>query len=346
MIPQDSSPTVNASAGPADPASPQCLVVMYHYVRPQSTINGLSACASDGRIDALSVEDFETQLDRLCAKYEPIDWPKLCSWREGRSALPHRSFLLTFDDGLSDHARYVAPALKQRGLRGVFFVPGVILAKECMLSVHMIHLLLSRLGASQLNELLLAQLREAGDVTSDWLAFTAWHADAETLYHYETRDRARLKYFLTMRLPLPVRNRHLELMFREHIGSPKRWSRDWYLSWDDVVGLQAAGHTVGGHGYRHEPLDRLSETRQKKDMAQVADLFEDAFGSTRRPFSYPYGRVGDSTPTFCREAGFIQAFTTQERWLSPEDDHFLWPRVDTIHVDQFIEKESACPIAP
>lgn len=346
MIAQESSANVNVSAGPTDPAVPHCLVVMYHYVRPTSALRGLPSFSSDARLDAMSVADFEAQLDCLCARYEPIDWPRLCAWREGRSEPPHRSFLLTFDDGLQDHARYVAPALQRRGLHGVFFVPGVVLAEECMLPAHMVHLLMARLGAPRMNELLHEQLCETGDVSDDWLDDTSWHSEADRLYHYETPGRARLKYLLTMRLPPNIRNRHIKLLFRTRIGSPRRWSQEWYLSWDDIVGLQSGGHTVGGHGYLHEPLERLSEAQQKEDMVRVARLFQDGFGHTRRPFSYPYGRVGDSTPSLCRDAGFVQAFTTQERWLTQADDCFLWPRVDTIHVDQFIEQEAACPTTP
>ena len=318
---------------------------MYHYVRPESEIHGPASVAGHGCLDALALRDFETQVDWLSAKYEPIDWPTLYAWREGRAALPDRSFLLTFDDGLSDHARHVAPVLKHRGVRGVFFVPGVVLAEECMLPAHLIHVLMARLGALRLSDVLCDGLRESGDVAADFFSDTSWHGDAENLYHYETPDRARLKYLLTVRLPASVRNQHLERLFYAHIGSPKRWSREWYLTWDDVVSLHAGGHTVGGHGYTHEPLVGLSESEQAEDIRRVAQLFEDAFGRTRRPFSYPYGRVTDATPAICRGSGFSQAFTTQERWLTEADDPFLWPRVDTIHVDQFIEQESRCRAA-
>lgn len=329
----------------SDIGVPRCLVVMCHYVRPKFALGRLPQDSVRGRIDGLSVADFEAQLDRLCAKYEPIDWPMLCAWRDGRRELPPRSFLLTFDDGLSDHARYVAPVLHHRGLRGVFFVPGVVLAEQCMLSAHMIHLLIAGLGDMRLRELIMEQLRGRGDVDPNWLADTSWHEASDRLYHYETTARGRLKYLLTMRLPLATRHQILRDLFETHVGSARRWSRDWYLSWDDVVALQSAGHTVGGHGYAHEPLERLTEAEQAKDIRRVSDLFEDAFGRTFRPFSYPYGRVSSCTPALCRESGFVDAFTTQARWLSANDHRFLCPRVDTIHVDQFIEQEPACHVA-
>ncbi len=54
-------------------ASPQCLVVMYHYVRKRDPL------ASDG-IMSLDPREFERQLDQLCRQLEPIDWPTFLGW--------------------------------------------------------------------------------------------------------------------------------------------------------------------------------------------------------------------------------------------------------------------------
>lgn len=317
---------------------------MYHYVRPTNALRGLPPFSSGDCLDALSVAAFDAQLELLCERYEPIDWPHLYAWHEGRADLPHRAFLLTFDDGLSDHARYAAPILERRGLHGVFFVSGAALATQRMLPAHMIHLLLARLGTHHFAESLHRLIREAPEFSDESLYDRSWYDEAERVYHYETPDRARLKYLLAMRLPASVRDRAVTCLFEEHIGSPRRWAEDWYLGWSDLVGLQAHGHTVGGHGFSHEPYARLSVDEQKLDFHRTARLLRDGLGPDVRPFSYPYGSIGDETPALCRESGFAQAFTTQVRWLVERDDPHMWPRVDTIHVDQVVEQESVCRI--
>jgi len=324
------------------PESPFCLVVMYHYVRPETALGGLPPFEAGDGVDALSVDVFEHQLDRLCAQLEPMDWPRLYAWREGRAEPPPRSFLLTFDDGLIDHARYVAPALERRGLRGVFFVPGFVLAAQRMLSTHMIHLLLVRLGANRFHDLLLAQVQETEAVTDDWLNDISWHEEAARVYHYETAQRGRLKFMLNMRLPVSVRLEVLRTMFEAHIGSPRRWAEDWYVGWEELVALEAAGHTVGGHGFAHEPYGRLSADKQRRDLMLIAQILREGLGPDVRPFSYPFGSVARETPELCRSAGFAHAFTTQERWLTEAEVPFLLPRVDTIRLGAFLDAEAVC----
>jgi len=321
-----------------------CLVVMYHYVRPPTALNGLAPFSSGECVDALSIEVFEAQLDLLCRHFEPISWPRLYAWREGRGDLPHRAFLLTFDDGLADHARYVAPILERRGLHGTFFIAGAVLAAQQMLAAHMIHLLLARLGERRFGEVLSGALSGMDETAASLLCDDSWCGEAERVYHYETPGRARLKYLLMMKLPSRVRNIALRGLFETHIGSPRRWAQKWYLSWDDLVSLRSRGHTVGGHGFSHEPYGHLREDEQRLDLAKAAQLLREGLGPELRPFSYPYGSVTAASAALCCKVGFVQAFGTQERWLTRADDPYHWPRVDTIHVNEFVEREISCRV--
>jgi len=75
-------------------------------------------------------------------------------------------------------------------------------------------------------------------------------------------------------------------------------------------------------------------------------LLRDGLGPELRPFSYPYGSFTNQSAALCRKVGFAQAFTTQERWLTQADDPHLWPRVDTIHANEFAQHEVPCHVAP
>ena len=311
----------------------QCLVIMYHYVqhRPLPVYEGVRGPAP---------EEFSAQLDRLCNVAEPIDWPSFYAWMQGRGSISRRSFLLTFDDGLADHARTVLPVLQERRLRGVFFVPGAVLATQGMLPAHAIHLLLSRLGEAAFERELADELaKHTGK--KGWLASIDVEA-AETMYHYESPTRARLKYLLTIALPIELRNAVVNALFERRIGSSARWSRHWYLGWDDLAEMESLGHTIGGHGYSHEPYLRLTPNERREDMSRVARVLRDGLGADIRPFSYPYGSFDDETAVACRESGFVHAFTTESRWVTRGCDPLRLPRVDTIHVDTILKEESAC----
>lgn len=326
------SVTAGASAGHS---SPRCLAVMYHYVHGEREREPYLAAGIAGLTDA----EFDQQLDLLTKRLQPVDWPTLYGWMQGRCNIPDRSFLLTFDDGLAEHARVVAPMLERRGLRGVFFVSGAALTAERLLPAHAIHLLLCALGAQRLEEELCRYLAEYVQ-HKDWRAEVN-EEQARAVYHYETPQRARLKYLLTMILPPKVRNAALDALFVRHLGPPAHWARRWYMNWEELAALQKRGHTIGAHGYSHEPLARLTPQERRAEFAETGRLLSEKLGAQPRPVSYPYGSFDDDVVMACREAGFAQAFTTQRQWVTRDCDAFRLPRVDTIYVEETLQQEAA-----
>jgi peptidoglycan/xylan/chitin deacetylase (PgdA/CDA1 family) len=325
---------------------PRCLVVMYHYVQDRRLVDQMDLGSSGERLRAMSPSAFREQIERLCREMEPIDWPTLFAATRGRASLPTRCFLPTFDDGLADHFNVVMPILHELGVRGAFFVPGSILAGHDLLAAHAIHLLLLRLGAGRFQSELEGALAKSAVGAR---ILREIDADGERIQHlaratydYESGDRARLKYLLTMVLPIDVRRQVVTALFKEHVGAPRRWARHWYLGWDELVALQSAGHTIGGHGFAHEPYARLASVEVEKDARRSATILNDGLGSDIRPFSFPYGSFDDGAVDAVRAAGFAQAFTTECRRLSVEDEPFRLPRVDTIRVDATLKEPVPC----
>lgn len=323
---------------------PRCLVVMYHYVHDRDPLARPGSAGPYSGVHALSVERFRTQLDQLSAHAEPIDWPRYYAWTCGRASIPARSFLLTFDDGLIDHAETVLPILEDRGLHGVFFVPTSVLTTQHMLPAHQIHLLLSTLDAPLLEQEIRRTLndRRAAEWCEKLDPNPGTAAPAEKMYHYESPALARLKYFLTMELPLELRDAMLDELFELHIGSTARWSRHWYLHWDDVAKMQSMGHTVGGHGHAHHPYTRLAADEVRVDVRKAGAILREGLGPELRPFSFPYGSFCNSAVEACVDAGFVHAFTTQSRWADAGCDPHRLPRVDTINVEVAMKEVASC----
>lgn len=297
---------------------------MYHYVRPRDPL------LSDGVIGP-TPEGFARQIEGLCRVMEPIDWPTLFAWTEGRAGIPRRCFLLTFDDGLKDHAQYVAPLLAKHRIRGAFFVPGQAIGEYRLICGHAVHLLLSRLDAEGLFEET-ARALAAADKPS-WVGRIDERAAIE-LYPYETRARARLKYLLHMVLPPALRRETIALLFEAHVGSSRRWAKEWYMGWEDLADLHHAGHTIGGHGYAHDPLSRLSPEAQRGDLGRSLGLLNEGLGRDLRPVAYPFGRYDARTMIAAHEAGFVHGFTTERALVDASADAFALPRVDTIDVGE------------
>ena len=311
------------------------LAVMYHYVRnragsPEAGIHGLGAGA------------FGRQLDQLSALAEPITWPMLNAWHRGRGSLPGRCFLLTFDDGLADHVEVVAPILEARGLRGVFFVPARVLETGRMESAHQIHLLQAKLG----DQAFLAAVTEwlirhhpQGDRLDE-----VDQAAARRVYHYESAERAAVKYLLAFTLPSQVREEMIAVLFARRVGDPGEYARRWYLDAGDLTALVRAGHTIGGHGFAHEPYLRLSAPEQVRDLSRCASVLRQILGPGTRPFSYAYGSFDDAVAWRCHQAGFAQAFTTRPGWIRRFDNVHALNRLDTKDADAFCELELSCPL--
>ena len=315
-------------------AGSRCLAVMYHYVHDR--FFGADAIPHQGKgVRGLSVAQFETQLDLLTSQLEPVDWVKLSGGIRGKTSLPARSFLLTFDDGLREHAEIVLPILERRGLKGTFFVPGCVLSRPRMLSAHLVHLLLEALGEKKLVEEVKNTL--AGTATDSELD-DAEEAQALKLYHYETPELARLKFLLTMKLPLVTRASVIRRLFEKHIGPQQEWVARWYLTSDHVRELDARGHTIGGHSFGHEPYGRLDAETLERDIGRSAWALQNVLGAGERPFAYPFGSVHTKSAEFLGAAGFVRAFGTAPTWVVPKSPLMNLPRIDTIRVEAELQE--------
>lgn len=320
---------------------------MYHYIHDRVALplplplplpgNRLPPLA----IKALTTSQFAAQLDDLMGVFEPIDWPTLYAWTQGRARIPRRSFLVTFDDGLKDHARYALPLLEERGIRGTFFVPGSVLTSHRLLSAHAQHLLFSVVDTEQFGHDLDETMKDDPSYDASWRK-TLDQSAVDALYHYEKPDLAQLKYFLNMVMPPNQRNRAIDTLFKKYIGTPQRWAKDWYLGWDDMIEMDLQGHTIGGHGFLHEPYINMKAEARDVDLRKMAAVLRSGIGLDLRPMSYPFGRYDEALCQSCRNIGVAHAFTTESRWFTQNDDPLKIPRVDTIRVQSFIDREVAC----
>ncbi|NOS99441.1 MAG: polysaccharide deacetylase family protein [Phycisphaerales bacterium] len=309
----------------------RCLAVMYHYVRDREPDRG---------IRGLDKATIERQIVQLCEVLTPIDWPTFHAWRAGRGSMPDDAVMLTFDDGLSDHFDVVAPILNDRGISGLFFAPTDAIGGDRLLHAHRVHLLLSKLGADELTDAVTEHLR---DELAGTFPLTAGEArEAERIFHYEDRRLAHLKHLLANVLPIPARDDLLVDLFATRVGNEREYARRWYMNWDQLTELQSNGHTIGGHGHRHEPLGRLPVPEQVRDLVQCGTILAQQLGDRPRPFSYPFGGCSDDIARRCAFAGFANGFTTRRSWIGITDDAHRLGRVDTIDVDAFVEKELQC----
>jgi hypothetical protein len=95
----------------ASQSAPNLTIVMYHYVRP---LRGRFAA-----LKGLDIDLFAGQLAYLRRHYTPVSMQQVIAAGAG-TELPPRPVLLTFDDGYSDHHRFVFPCSPRRESRARF----------------------------------------------------------------------------------------------------------------------------------------------------------------------------------------------------------------------------------
>lgn len=322
MTALSSRSTVHEGGGAAAPAA-TLTAVMYHYVRdlPRTRFP---------RIKGLLTDAFRRQVAQLCDGYEMATLESALAFLSGEYQPRRPLCLLTFDDGFRDHLTDVLPILAERRVRGLFFVTTGCLEEGRVLPVHKNHFLMAALPFDDYRREFLARAAalapEIGHEVDDALA--------RRNYPRDTPDVAALKYLLNFRLPEELRGRILNDLFAARLGDERAFARELYLSWDEARALQDAGMVIGGHSHRHVALATLDEPAQRHDLTTCAHLLHARLKPQPLwPFSYPYGKPGDSfgdeTVRLVAELGFCCAFTTAVGDNAPGQERFSLRRTDT-----------------
>lgn len=298
-----------------------CTIVFYHYVR------NVERTAFPG-IKALSVMDFEAQLDWLQQRFDIINGAAFERAVTSGTGFDAPTALLTFDDGFIDHYEHVFPVLRSRGLGGIFFVVGATLRPSPVLAnVHKTHFLLSALGAQ-------AFAAEAGSaLAAEGVEVGPGRGGREGIYRYDEAPDVRIKRALNYEAPYPVADRVLSMLFERHIGDATGFARRLYLSGEQIREMAAGGMTIGFHTDTHPVLSRLTEAEQAHELRDGPQMIRAITGQASVPFCYPYGfphTYNADTLALLQESGYSMAFNTVRREAQVGTDaRFELPRFDT-----------------
>jgi peptidoglycan/xylan/chitin deacetylase (PgdA/CDA1 family) len=311
-----------------------CLVVMYHYVRD-------SAATAFPAIRALPPALFEQQLDWLEHNYRLISLEDLEAALEGRTSLPPKAALLTFDDGFVDHYVGVLPILRKRGLSGVFFLAQDACSESPrVLGVHKTHFLLAQLGADAFGRAVLAECELALTAADGARRARVFGAD-----RWEHADERAIKDLLNYELPFDEAERVLDALFVRHIGAQEAFARSLYLREPMIAGMAQAGMAFGYHTRSHRMLSRLASGDQEAELRDGIAWIRALTGQGRVPFCYPWGGPKTYTSDTLRilaRTGYSVAFNTVRRRIEiGRDGRFELPRLDTRDLPPYTADEPA-----
>lgn len=305
--------------------SPFTLTVpMYHYVRD-------SAKTAYPKLWAIPPAEFEMQLDYLQKNYAVISWDDLKKFLKGEGALPENACLITFDDGVKDHYQNAFPALKRRGLSGLFFAIARPNAKMSL--VHMLQFLIAKFGESEFRDMFLEELNPAERNIFDQKEQQCL-ADNPTAKFGDVSLRA-LKMVIQKYMP-DVAGPIVERLFERHIGNSEKFAKDFYLSPEDMEEMKKGGMHFGGHGTNHMWFNWISPKERGEEIAGSVAMLR---GIEEAPFifSYPYGDYSPEHFSEVEKYGFCAAVTANKEFIH-HSNPFEIHRIDAFQLIQRLEK--------
>lgn len=300
-------------------------IVMYHYVRELRH-------SRYPEIKGLSADEFEGQIRYIKKHYNVISGAQLMDAIVHRAPLPGCPALLTFDDGFIDHYTVVFPVLDRERLTGCFFPPARCIIEHKVLDVHKIHFVLaSTPDKRQLVEHIFKRVDENRSAY-DLLPSKVYWDKIGKPSRFDTADVIFCKRMLQRELPLPLRQAITDELFTIHVSRDEEsFSRELYMSLDQIRVLQRHGMEVGSHGYDHFWLNTLSPSQQETEIDQSLDFLKSAGVDEKRwIMCYPYGAYNESLLKILQSRHCIAGLTTEVGLAALEQSHPLTlARLDT-----------------
>src|SRR5262245_799072 len=99
--------------------------INFHYVRPRFD------APFDG-IHGVTPSQLEEEIRRLARVVSFVSGRQIADAARGRTPLPERAVVVTFDDGLREQMEHALPVLNRLGVPAMFFVNTAPIATGCM----------------------------------------------------------------------------------------------------------------------------------------------------------------------------------------------------------------------
>lgn len=300
-------------------------VVMYHYVRDLQN-------SRYPAIKGLDVRLFKEQLAYFKKYYNFITAAQLVDAFENGTELPPKSLLFTFDDAYLDHFTNAFPLLDEYGAQGIFFVPVKAIMNHEVLIVNKIHHVLAVCDKDvdalvlQIKDLLRPYEGKNGVAT-----FDEYFKKLAVANRFDPKEVIFVKRLLQVELQEPVRSEIIDALFNQYVTSDEAsFSRELYMSEDQLKCMARNGMIIGSHGFDHFWLGALSKEKQLDELTRSVEFLKSLnVDMSTLSIGYPYGNYNDDTLSIAKKFGFKLGFTTMVDVASTSCNRLTIPRLDT-----------------
>lgn len=307
---------------------------MYHYVRDLQHTRFPA-------IKGLDINLFRAQLAYFKKHYHFISAAQLLDAYETGTELPSKALLLTFDDAYIDHFTYAFPLLDEYQAQGLFFVPVKAIMNHEVLIVNKIHYVLAACD-NKINALLQhIKTLMAPFAGKDGVRTFDYYFDRLAVANrFDCKEVIFVKRLLQVELPEPVRSSIINQLFSRYVTEDESsFSRELYMSEDQLRCMMRSGMVIGSHSYDHLWLGTLTKEEQFSELKKSVSFLK-GLGVDMKTLSigYPYGSCNMDTLDIVSGFGFKLGFTTKVDIAVTNGDRLTIPRLDT---NDFPKKEDA-----
>ncbi len=209
---------------------------------------------------------FVKDLDFLCQHYTPISVCQVQDFIQQDKKLPTNTFLLSFDDGLSECHDVIAPILKQKGIPAIFFLNSAFVDNQALMFRYKASLLIEHLENRPQDMTILNTVLKTHH-------FTPQNTPKTTLLQVRWKDEPLLNDLA----------RALEIDFTAFLQKQKP-----YLSTPQIVAMQQDGFDFGSHSINHPTYFTLPLEQQIEQTVKSQQFLEQKFDLKQRYFAFPF----------------------------------------------------------
>lgn len=280
-------------------------ISMYHYTRDLKHSRYPS-------IKGLDVSLFREQIEFMKNNFNIVTMEEVMDAVEGKTELPKKALLLTFDDGYIDNYTYAFPILEEFRVQGSFFIPGKTFETHQLLDVNKIHYII----ASGDIKKLVMDVKDRMDYYRgreyDYPPIDELWSDYAVDSRFDSKDVIFVKRILQTVLPEKLRNKISSELFEKYVGvSEKQLAYELYMTKDQITTMKRHGMFIGCHGYDHYWLGNLPTDKMKQDISKGLDALSDFIDRKRWVMNYPYGNYNQEVIDYIKREGACIGLTTE-----------------------------------
>ena len=284
-------------------------VVMFHRVLPSCDPRHPGADPEW----TMTPDTFARCLDFFKQHYHVASPHHVFSALRGETKLPHRSLLITFDDGWADTAEYASPILRKLSMQALIFVVGNVINRSEPFWEESLYsfLTIQPQGFPKLNEV----LKQNGIQIPE----------AARLERNENSIKAVIRKL--GELDMSIREKIINSLKEE------KQAQAAMLNTAQLAQLVESGHVIGGHGMTHRPLTKIHDISDELKKARetmssyLNDIQIDAM-------SFPHGAYSDAVITQCRSSGYRYLFSSDAHLNTFTPNAYITNPIGRIHLSE------------